>query len=70
MNWDNPEVPPVFERQPRRWESCRTTWRLVDLSQDIDPRHWDHWALQHNDCDPMPCLECGGEICRSEEEAA
>lgn len=55
--------PLTVRRLPRRWASCATSTRLLVLSTRLDPTHWDHWALQHNDCEPRPCTVCGGHIC-------
>jgi hypothetical protein len=54
-----------------RWMSINTCWRLMELSERLDPQHWEHWALVHNeDCCvlPAPCPECGGTTCEATRE--
>jgi hypothetical protein len=46
-----------------RWSPCRTSMRMLKLSMRLDWDHWDHWALQHRECNPEPCRECGGCKC-------
>lgn len=57
-----------FETEPAglRWLSCELSMSLHKLSARIDPWHWDHWALVHDDCSPRPCPDCGGGVCRDE----
>ena len=38
------------------------TYKLLFLSERIDPEHWEHWAFEH---DPIPgtrCIHCKGWI--------
>ena len=45
------------------WFHCRLSTRLLEWSLDLDPKHWDHWALAHADCEGLlHCAECGGSI--------
>ncbi len=52
-----------FEYAGWHWCSCGLSGRLMELSERIDPEHWDHWALVHEDCDADYCAECGGKSC-------
>lgn len=52
------------------WASCPATFRLLDLSMQLDWDHWDCWALRHEGCDPKPCDECGGCRCEFDEVTA
>lgn len=65
---DMPEGSDGIEFEPsghRSWAPIRLTWRLFELSQRLDPYHWEHWALVHDD-DPSAraCLACGGSVTR------
>lgn len=53
-----------FEYAGRVWLGCRLHVRMLEKSMKLDPHCWDHWALVHDDCDPVPCVACGG--CSSE----
>jgi len=48
------------------WMSCETSMRLLKASTQIDPAHWDHWALGHNECGSHRCPQCGGCVCEDE----
>jgi len=61
---DNPRG---FRCVGRRWLSCAASIRLLGLSERIDPRHWEHWALVHDDCESVSCPDCGGRQCRLEQ---
>lgn len=72
--WKNPqefqeavfgEALPELDMQPvgRIWLPCRLSMKLLGLSQDLDHKHWDHWALEHRLCeDGQNCNDCGGHI--------
>lgn len=47
----------------RMWLPCQTGVKMLQLSQKLDHNHWDHWALEHNDCGWLYCNECHGRIC-------
>lgn len=67
--WEIVSVEPWETRKlPRRWTSCRFSGWLLRRSLRLDPYHWDHWALQHTDCQPHPCAVCGGMVCGIEWE--
>lgn len=36
---------------------------LMDKSYDLDPQHWDHWAMHDKDCFAKPCAVCNGCLC-------
>lgn len=42
---------------------CVISIILLEKSMDLDPAHWDHWALRHDDCHRVPCPDCGGCDC-------
>jgi hypothetical protein len=47
-----------------RWGPCSVAVALLVWSEHLDPKHWDHWALQHRACEsPKPCAVCGGCAC-------
>lgn len=60
--------PFVTEPAGRRWSSCQTSMRFLQWSMRLDWDHWGHWALQHNDCEPQPCPQCGGCFCPEEDD--
>lgn len=49
------------------WMPCQRAYKLIELSERIDPVHWKHWALDHISagCPGMECPECHGHICTS-----
>lgn len=51
-------TPAGKQKLPHPW-----TYKLLFLSGRIDPEHWEHWALNHDD-DPnaYPCDGCHGRI--------
>lgn len=51
----------------RHWSSCALSMRLLGWSENIDPQHWDHWALVHDDEPATRCRDCGGYICARKE---
>ena len=55
--------PITFRPTGRIWSSCTASHRLMELSERIDLRHWEHWALVHDECDARPCQGCGGCRC-------
>lgn len=55
--------PVTFRPAGRIWSSCVASHRLMELSARIDPRHWEHWALVHDECQASPCHACGGCRC-------
>lgn len=68
MNWDGPHANPEFTRDGWRWQSCSASMSLLKLSERIDPGHWDHWAINHEDCPSVPCPRCGGQLCPNGED--
>lgn len=50
------------------WLSCRLSMRLLKWSMRLDWKHWDHWALVHEHCDPVPCAQCNGCVCQWEDD--
>lgn len=55
--------PFVTEPAGRRWSACGPSMWLLKKSMRLDWEHWDHWALVHDKCNPVPCLDCGGCSC-------
>ncbi len=41
---------------------CGLSVKLLSWSQDLDRKHWDHWALQHMECEGTVCSDCNGHI--------
>lgn len=72
--WENPEVfmeaeagealPELDMRKAGRiWMPCRLSMTLLVLSNNLDVKHWDHWALEHMNCeDGQICNDCGGHV--------
>lgn len=56
---------PAFVSVGKSWQSIDWSWDLLELSERLDPRHWEHWALDHADCELEcpPCGWCGGVTC-------
>jgi hypothetical protein len=56
-----------FPEAGRRWTPIGFAFTVLDWSERLDPRHWEHWALDHSDCElevgPVgsgsPCSQCG-----------
>jgi hypothetical protein len=46
----------------RRWTQCVASVRLLELAEEMDAEHFDHWALIHDGCDGWLCLKCGGWV--------
>lgn len=44
---------------------CRASMRLLKLSMRLGGSHWDHFALDHSDCETVKCRRCGGCLCLS-----
>lgn len=61
--------PVEFEPAGKSKGSCKLSMDLLVWSQHLDWDHWDHWALQHADCEGERCPRCGGIICETETEA-
>jgi hypothetical protein len=61
---DGPELPELdMKKAGRLWLPCRLSMRLLGLSEDLDYKHWEHWALEHSLCDEgLPCHDCGGHV--------
>lgn len=73
-SWENPQE--MFESDPNKplpemkmvkagrvWLPCRFSLILLGLSEDLDYKHWDHWALEHRLCeDGHTCPDCGGHV--------
>lgn len=59
----------IFDSEPggRHWTENRVSMKLLRISMTLDPEHWDHWALVHENCRGYLC-ECGGYICDPEDE--
>ncbi len=51
----------------RRWSTWWVSRRLLRASIHWDPHRWDHRALQHTDCNPVPCAMCNGCVCEPRE---
>lgn len=69
MNWDDPTDKPEFTPAGRRWISTHISMKLLRVSEEIDPGHWEHWALDHADCpSDVRCSNCGGQLCPDDEE--
>lgn len=41
---------------------CRLSMKMLGWSMRLDREHWDHWALQHKECDGRRCKKCKGFI--------
>jgi hypothetical protein len=67
-HWPSPTSPPIFTSLGWHWSSCRISMRLLTLSEQIDPGHWEHWAIDHSGCPSVPCPSCGGQRCPCPEE--
>lgn len=53
----------ALSRAGRVWLPCKTSIRLIRLSVRLDPDHWDHWALDHDECvSGYGCGVCGGHV--------
>jgi hypothetical protein len=63
LDMDNPDAEIKFTPAERSWQSWDFAFRLLGWSEDIDPGHWEHWALDHSDCPTYPCRYCGGVLC-------
>lgn len=47
----------------RIWLPCTLSLKLLMLSENLDRKHWEHWALEHSLCPAgLPCHDCGGHI--------
>lgn len=46
-----------------RWLPCSRSFDLMEWAMRLDPDHFDHWALDHSTCNPVPCNECGSPFC-------
>lgn len=57
---------------PREWHSFGFAFTVLDWSEAIDPKHWEHWVFVHDDCDPdaecPKCEWCGGTACYRDVE--
>lgn len=53
----------------RHWAPCALSMRLLEWSENIDPQHWGHWALVHDDEPATKCEGCGGYVCTPKEYA-
>lgn len=51
------------KRLPRSWQACGFSDLLLRGSVQVDPHHWDHWAVLHDRCGPARCWKCGGYMC-------
>ncbi len=49
------------------WHPCGWSMDVLRWSMRLDGVHWGHWALMHEDCDPVVCAVCGGLICSGDE---
>jgi hypothetical protein len=48
---------------------CRLSMKMLQWSDDLDYKHWDHWALDHTNCNEgYTCTQCGGHIDPPQEE--
>lgn len=52
-----PSVPAGTQRLAHPW-----TYKLLFLSERIDPEHWEHWAFRHGSIPGEPCTHCKGWI--------
>lgn len=78
--WENPDVfleakagepLPELDMRPagRIWLPCGLSMKLLSLSQDLDHKHWDHWALEHSLCEGgQTCNDCNGHIDPPQED--
>jgi hypothetical protein len=47
----------------RMWLPCALSTKFLVLSERLDPKHWDHWALEHSLCEEgLRCHDCKGYI--------
>ena len=71
--WVNPQILEGDPNEPlpeldmrkagRMWLPCATSMKMLVLSQRLDHKHWDHWALEHSLCEEgLPCRDCGGHV--------
>lgn len=51
----------------RKWISWHFSFTVMRWSERLDPKHWDHWALVHDEtCEWCTCAVCSGTICIQE----
>lgn len=62
------DEPPQFVALERTWQPISLSWKFLTWSERVNPQHWDHWALDHSDCNVGKCSECGGDICNQGED--
>ena len=57
------------EKSPEQhWSSCRLSIKVLKWSMRLDPDCWEHWALVHERCNPIPCPVCDGGICTADDD--
>lgn len=64
FDWPDKSSKPTFTRIKGGWLPWQLSTKMrVVWSERLDPHHWEHWALVHEDCrDGDPCPVCGGWI--------
>lgn len=59
----------MFQPAGRMWMPIQLTWKLLNLANRWDKKHFDHWALKHTGaCSSEECPECHGMICTLEDD--
>ena len=58
----------MFQPAGRHWTPIRLTWKLLEWSERLDTKHFEHWALNHENCAQGPCDDCGGLLCSLPDE--
>lgn len=64
-NEDDPvglEGPIEFEVAGAHWSPWGFAWTVLDWSYRLDTKHWNHWALDHEDHPGKTCPACKGWI--------
>ncbi len=51
-----------FDYAGRRWLPCVIGLRLLELSEDMDREHWEHWALDGRGHPGHLCIRCSGWV--------
>jgi hypothetical protein len=66
LEWKDGEPDWTSQYAGRAWLPIHLSTKCLEWSLDLDPEHWDHWALVHESCENRPCPSpcCDGEICR------
>jgi len=52
----------------KRWLPSATSFKLISLAESLDPHHFDHWGLVHDNCNGIVCPDCEGIVCMEPED--